>query len=177
MYTKILVAVDQSETGRLVFLRALEIARATQAELMLVHGLSSEEEGSPVPLPPPVDGSYWMPDTASAVNFDIWRESWERYESEGIDRLRQFAAMANEQNVATEFRQIVGIPGKVICNLARQWGANLIVIGNRGRSGLTELMLGSVSSYVMHRASCSVLVLRGDLQTQVESVEKTTAAV
>jgi len=177
MYTKILVALDKSEASRLVFQQALELAQGTQAELMLVHGLSSEEEGSPVPLPPPVDGSYWMPGAASAVDFDIWRESWERYESEGIDRLRQFAAMANEQNVATEFRQVVGSPGKVICNLARQWGANLIVIGNRGRSGLTELMLGSVSSYVVHRAPCSVLVLRGNRQTQVESAEQATAAV
>ena len=81
---------------------------------MLVHGLSSEEEGSPVPLPPPVDGSYWMPGAASAVDFDICAKAGNANESEGIDRLRQFAAMANEQNVATEFRQVVGSLGKVI---------------------------------------------------------------
>jgi nucleotide-binding universal stress UspA family protein len=177
MYTKILVALDQSEASGPVFQQALEIAQATQASLMLVHGLSSEEEGSPVSLPPLADGNYWMPGTTTEMNFDIWRESWERYEAEGIDRLRRFAAMANEQNVATEFRQIVGNPGKVICNLARQWGADLVVIGNRGRAGVAELVLGSVSSYVMHRAPCSVLVLRAVAQTQAEPAEQMTTAV
>jgi nucleotide-binding universal stress UspA family protein len=175
MYTKILVALDHSEASRQVFHQALELAQATGAGLMLVHGLSSEEEGSPVPLPPEVEGNYWMPGSSGEMNFDIWRESWERYESEGIDRLRHFAAKANEKNVPTEFRQMVGNPGKVICSMARQWGADLIVIGHRGRSGLTELMLGSVSSYVMHRAPCSVLVLKGEILTRSETVKEATA--
>jgi nucleotide-binding universal stress UspA family protein len=161
MYRKILVALDHSETSDYVFRQALDLARAAQAKMLLVHGLSSDEEGSPMPLPPATEGTYWMPGVGgNETNFDIWRDSWERYETEGLDRLRRFAATANEQNVSTEFRQVVGNPGKVICNLARQWEANLIVIGNRGRSGLAEFMLGSVSSYVMHRAPCSVLVLK-----------------
>jgi len=160
MYSKILAALDNSESSEWVFRQALELAQANQARLLLVHGLSGEEEGSPLPLPPTVDSTYWMPGADADISFDVWREQWEHYETEGLDRLRRFAAIANEQDISTEFRQIVGRPGKVICQLAQQWQADLIVVGHRGRSGWSELMQGSISNYVLHRASCSVLVLR-----------------
>jgi nucleotide-binding universal stress UspA family protein len=160
MYNKILVALDNSDASEAIFKQALELGQAMQAQLMLVHSLSSDEEGSPMPFPPEVEGTYWMPGADSEMTFDLWRETWERYETEGIERLRKFAAIANEANVPTEFRQMTGNPGKVICKIAQQWGADLIVMGHRGRSGLTELVLGSVSNYVMHRARCSVLIMK-----------------
>ncbi|MEO0350033.1 MAG: universal stress protein, partial [Cyanobacteria bacterium P01_A01_bin.15] len=45
-----------------------------------------------------------------------------------------------------------------------QWNADLIMMGRRGRSGFSELLLGSVSNYVMHHAPCSVLTVQGVLQ-------------
>ena len=177
MYNKILVALDNSETSHQVFRQALDLAQKTSAALMLVHGLSSEEEGSPLPLPPDVTGNYWMPGTGSEINFEVWRESWEHYETEGIERLQKFSAMANEMGVNAEFRQMTGNPGKVICRIAQQWQADLIVLGNRGRSGLSELVLGSVSNYVMHRATCSVLVLKGAALTGSAYFDEATAAV
>lgn len=42
----------------------------------------------------------------------------------------------------------------------RAAGAALVVVGRRGLSGLQEVVLGSVSSAVLHRAPCPVLVIR-----------------
>ncbi|MGQ9872468.1 universal stress protein [Leptodesmis sp.] len=39
-------------------------------------------------------------------------------------------------------------------------GADLILIGNRGHTGLKELFLGSASNYVLHHAPCSVLTVK-----------------
>lgn len=158
MYRKILAALDNSAVGDRIFEQALAMAQATQAELMLVHGLSGEEDGSPFPLPAGVEAMYWAPGTE--INLEQWRQEWERYETESLNRLRHFAAIANQAGVQTEFRQLLGIPAKSICKVAQQWGADLIILGNRGRSGITELLLGSVSNYVMHHAPCSVLVVK-----------------
>ncbi|RMG10302.1 MAG: universal stress protein, partial [Cyanobacteria bacterium J055] len=37
----------------------------------------------------------------------------------------------------------------------------LIIVGRRGRQGIEEAVLGSVSNYVVHHAPCSVLAIQG----------------
>ena len=53
-----------------------------------------------------------------------------------------------------------GHPAEEICKYADAQGIDLIVIGSRGRSAFTELLLGSVSSQVLHHATCPVTVVR-----------------
>ena len=58
-------------------------------------------------------------------------------------------------------RQIVwGHPAEAICSYAKDKHADMIVIGSRGRSAFTELLLGSVSSQVLHHAPCPVTVVK-----------------
>lgn len=73
--------------------------------------------------------------------------------------LRSLTESAIAAGVKTDFAQTSGSPGQAICNLDRTWGADLIVVGRWGRSGLNELLFGSVSNYVLHHAPCSVLVV------------------
>jgi nucleotide-binding universal stress UspA family protein len=40
--------------------------------------------------------------------------------------------------------------------------ADLLAVGTRGNGGFTEVLLGSVSQYLVHHANCPVLVVRGD---------------
>jgi len=47
-----------------------------------------------------------------------------------------------------------------IVDFARQWGADLIVIGSHGHKGWERLLLGSVAESVVRHATCSVLVVR-----------------
>ncbi|HEU4596523.1 MAG TPA: universal stress protein [Pyrinomonadaceae bacterium] len=55
---------------------------------------------------------------------------------------------------------IAGRPVKRILDEAREWGADLIVVGSRDRRGLKRLISGSVSEAVASRADCSVEVVR-----------------
>lgn len=160
MYRKILVALDNSPTSDALFDQALELAQATSGALLLVHSLSNQEESSPLPMSAQLDNIYWAPGTE--LDLEAWRLAWTRYENESLDRLRHHAAIANTAGVPTEFRQLIGNPATVICKAAQEWGADLILIGNRGRTGLSELVLGSVSNHVMHRATCSVLVMKAE---------------
>jgi nucleotide-binding universal stress UspA family protein len=92
-------------------------------------------------------------------DFNLYQERWEAFKKESSGMLNHFSAQANSAGVNTEFSQNVGSPGRVICELARVWQANLIFMGRRGRSGLTEILLGSVSNYVLHHAPCSVHIV------------------
>ncbi len=158
MYQKILVAIDNSAISNTVFEQALNLAKAMQSTMLLVHSLSGEDESSPIPLGHRLDSIYWAPGTE--INLETWKAEWQHYEAHSLEQLQQLAGEANAAGVHTEFRQLLGRPGKVICAVAQQWDADLIVMGSHGRSGLTEMMMGSVSNYVMHRASCTVLVLK-----------------
>lgn len=57
--------------------------------------------------------------------------------------------------------EIIGGPAKqVIVEEAGTWGADLIVMGSRGLGVWNRLLLGSVSSAVVHHAQCSVEIVR-----------------
>jgi len=55
---------------------------------------------------------------------------------------------------------IQGSPRQVIIDEAEKWGADLIVMGSRGLGAWNRLLLGSVSSAVVHHANCSVEIVR-----------------
>jgi nucleotide-binding universal stress UspA family protein len=156
MFKKILVALDNSAQRQIVFDKALELARQTHAQLMLVHVLSAYEEGSPgIPIRsyhayyPVLDDTTWK----------VYQRRWEAFEARGLEQLNRDIDLAQQVGVKAEFSQTTGDPPQVICNTAKAWSADLIIVGSHGRKGLGELLLGSVSNYVMHHAPCSVLVV------------------
>jgi len=163
MLKKILVALDRSEMGQQVFKQALALAKLTQANLLLLHVLSPEEEGSPY-LPMLSNVDYYP--GFSGRSFELYQKQWDNFKDEGVKLLQSLSAEANTAGISTEFTQILGNPGRTICKLAASWGADLVVIGRRGRSGLAELFLGSVSNYVMHHVSCSVYIVHYPISVQ-----------
>ncbi|MBE9076278.1 universal stress protein [Romeria aff. gracilis LEGE 07310] len=172
MYNRLLVALDQAETCELVFQKALSLAQPT-SQVMLLHVLSETDRG---PMMPHYPGLAYYP----IINESAWetyRKEWKQYEESGLNRLRSFTDRATAAGVKAEFTQLLGNPGRAICELAQTWNADLVIVGSRGRRGLKELFLGSVSSYVMHHATCSVLVVHDDaIAQQTESAEDLAAA-
>jgi nucleotide-binding universal stress UspA family protein len=57
-------------------------------------------------------------------------------------------------------RAVSGLAAVELINASRE--ADLIVVGSRGGGGFAKLMLGSVSSQVVHHAQCPVAVISGD---------------
>ncbi|MHC5725274.1 MAG: universal stress protein [Nostoc sp.] len=173
MFKKILVALDRSEIGQQVFQEALGLAKLTQASLMLLHVLSPEEEGSPyVPMLSNLD---YYPGLTSQ-SFELYQNQWDTFKNQGIQMLQSFYAQANTAGVTTELTQNIGNPGRIVCDLARNYDADLIVIGRRGRSGVMELFLGSVSNYVLHHAPCSVHVVHLSLTPKTDELLKQTTS-
>ncbi|MCX7593006.1 MAG: universal stress protein [Fischerella sp.] len=173
MFKKILVALDRSAMSKQVFERGLALAKMSGANLMLLHVLSMEEEGSPYV---PMFSSFDYYSGMSEQTLELYQQQLETWKNQSVEILQNLSAQANTAGVNTEFRQMFGSPGSIICDLARSWGADLIVVGRRGRSGLTELFLGSVSNYVLHHAPCSVHVVHLAVGTKEgETVKQTTS--
>lgn len=139
MFQRILVALDNSEIGQFVFEEALSLAQTNRACLMLLHILSDTEVGY-----------------AAIANLDEHLSLWEQYRQQGLKRLQLRQAIALKAGVSAETIQISGAAPAEICALAKSWKADLIVVGHRKLSRLQKLFEGSVSSYVMHYAPCSV---------------------
>ena len=59
---------------------------------------------------------------------------------------------------SAETRVLEGSPGRALCEFATEAGADVIVIGTRGRGGIKRALLGSVSDYVVRNAPCPVVV-------------------
>jgi nucleotide-binding universal stress UspA family protein len=53
-----------------------------------------------------------------------------------------------------------GSPGPTVVAFAREWDADLVIMGSHGRTGVARLLLGSVARHVLHHSSCSVVVVR-----------------
>lgn len=69
-------------------------------------------------------------------------------------------AVLADDSIEITIERCRGQPAREICRYAEREGVDLIVMGSRGRSQFGELLLGSVSSQVMHHAPCAVTIVR-----------------
>ena len=157
-FKKIFAAVDDSDLGHRVFSQALELAVGARAEMMLFHCVTVNTLGeTAVPIPVDLGMNVELMDQA----YQAQRLRLEREVKQASGLLQNYCDAAAKQGLQVEFDcKMDGDPGHCICESAQNWGADLIVVGRRGRTGFAEAFLGSVSNYVVHHASCSVFVIQ-----------------
>lgn len=68
--------------------------------------------------------------------------------------------MKAQPDLYITYEVMVGSPSHEILNCARNWPADMILLGSHGRDGLEKLLLGSVSHYVASHAPCSFCIVR-----------------
>ena len=141
---RVLYPSDFSPASRAAFPKALELARANRAELLLVHVLS--------PVPVPVVSEYISP----RVLDDLIRSARAAAQRR-LDALRARAKKAGVRAIALLAE---GTPFTQIAKAAKVKHADLVVMGTHGRSGLRKLFLGSVAERVVGTAPCPVLTVR-----------------
>ena len=100
---------------------------------------------------------------------ELWHDAGgdpERARQEIKDRSMELAERAaawlREQGLNAEAAVRDGEPGPAIVEEAKEWGADLIVVGSRDHTGLRRLLDGSVSRYVVDHAPCPVEVVHSD---------------
>ena len=146
MYQRILIPVDTSETSKLAMIEAEHFAHNKQAILRLAHVI------------------------------DLAQFSWGANEVADLAHLQQglreagqlilsnLATLLNTQHGIKAETTLIEIWGgslvKGIIDEANHWGADLIIMGTHGYSGLTHLLLGSVAEGVMRGTNIPILLVR-----------------
>lgn len=138
-YERVLAAVDLDEHSKLVLSRARAVAGVTSAKLKLVHVVEY------VPIEPM--GEALLP----AVNIE------EDLVAGARTRLKELAAKAGLEHA--EQHVVAGTIKSELLRLAREWPADLVVLGSRERHGLA-LIVNLTEDAVLHAAPCDVLAVR-----------------
>jgi nucleotide-binding universal stress UspA family protein len=74
--------------------------------------------------------------------------------------LEALAAGPRGRGLNVQTLVLEGVPYTCIVDYAKEWHADLIVMGTHGRTGLSHMLTGSVAERVVRLAPCSVLVTR-----------------
>lgn len=143
-FRRIVHPTDFSPASRPAFKAALGLAKASRAELLLVHVLP------PLPM---IEDAYIAPGT-----YEQFQRGYRATDQKQLDRLVRAAKVAGVR--ASGILLDFGVPAERITRLARSRHADVIVMGTHGRTGLTRALLGSVATRVVATATCPVLTVR-----------------
>ena len=159
MIRKIVVGLDSSDLSQNALQRAILLAQSYNAELKLVHVLVDSEPGAPQ-----FSGYFGGPiyPSISSTVVESYQTAWNQFVEHSQSLLNQQISETRQTGVDVSGVLLYGNPGAQLCEIARTWNADLVVVGSRGLSGISELLIGSVSNYVLHHALCSVLVIHGE---------------
>jgi universal stress protein A len=142
MKPKIMVPFDLSDTAERALAWAADLQRTTGGPpIHLVHAISSRPAGT------------------AEIGLDILlptEDEMKTIERDMVEKARRHEATAT----ATVLVGASGV-GDIILDAARNIGAELIVMGSHGRTGVKRLLLGSVAEHVLRHADCPVVTVRG----------------
>jgi nucleotide-binding universal stress UspA family protein len=137
-------ATDFSESSGAAFRLACSLARDYGARLVVLHV-----------QPPPV-GVYAMEPAFFPP---------EGQREEVLNELH--GVRPGDPAVRVQHRLVEGDPADEILEVAKESGADLIVLGTHGRRGLGRLLLGSVAEQVVRKAPCPVVTVKPSTRVEI----------
>ena len=145
MTRRILHPSDFSTASSAAFAKAIEMAKACRAELLILHVIN--------PIMPVAGEGYVSPRMYDelAASTRVWARK----------RLNALISRAKKAGVRAKGLLVEGVPHEQIVRIAKTKRADLVVMGTHGRSGLAKLFLGSVAGRVVTAAPRPVLTVRG----------------
>ena len=144
MLKRIAVGTDGSPTAAKAVDFAIDMAERYEAELVVASSYR------------PVSESRLRKEQEEAPA-DI---QWSINPTEDVDAtLREVEEQAKERGLKVTSEARMGEPADVLCDIAEEHGADVLVVGNRG---MKRRVLGSVPNSVTHKAPCSVMVVKTD---------------
>ena len=141
MFTKILVPVDGSDNSY----------KALEAALVL-----SEKLGSNISV---VNVMEQVPIT-HIESEKLLSELLEAYKKENQEILSKCSDIARQKGIAIKTVLLQGNPAPVILDYSKKENFDLVIMGSRGMGKFKELIIGSVSSKIVHHSPCAIMIIR-----------------
>jgi len=146
MYKRILVPTDGSETANKALVAALQIARDSGGRVRIIHVI---EEMAYLT-------GYEQYGGYSGELISAMRETGNKVLNDAM-AIAQAAGVEADNLLFDNFGERLG---EVVANTAKQWEADLIVVGTHGRRGIGRMLLGSGAEQILRLAPVPVLVIR-----------------
>lgn len=144
-YRSVVVGTDGSETAELAVRHAAALAGEAKARLVVVTAFVPD---------PHVDAP-----SATNVPEDLrWMLADRSQAEERARHGRELAKQAGAGEVVIQTSE--GDPSDAIIGAAKDFNADLIVVGSKGLTSAARLLIGSVASSVSHHAPCDVLIVQ-----------------
>jgi len=141
MYKVIVVGTDGSERAAVAVAHAFELAKMSGATLHAIQVVH------------PAVKAGFSDSSGGQLELDKMREHAEKSRE-------KLLAEAARRGVAAEVHDVPGDDvADTIVKAAENLGSDLIVVGNRGMSGVSRFVLGSVPNKVSHHCPCSLLIV------------------
>lgn len=148
MYKTIVVGTDFSDTAAKAVEQAKTLAGLFSAKLHIVTAYRPTSTMASSSL-----------EVMAYGGVELVQEAEGKLAEEIKARLARLSQDIQTSDVAVETHGSPGDPADMILDVAERSNADLIVVGNRGMSGVARFVLGSVSNKITHHAPCSVLVV------------------
>ena len=165
-FNHILLAFDGSATSVTALKTAEQLSKLSGAHLTVafVHDPSTETHIKPGVTPKDNPRLYYsstyvgtMPTTGEG----IYSETEDSHLQDNTpDQVISDAKLRLSNIVSADYEILAGKPADELTEYATEKGIDLIVMGNRGISGIKKLVTGSVSKKVLDEADCPVLVVK-----------------
>jgi nucleotide-binding universal stress UspA family protein len=152
MIKRILVPIDGSEPSIKALDYALDLAENLEVEVVILSVVR------PVTLPifPMEDNVAPIVTAQQSVRYaQKAKELYENVLKEGLKR-----AKSRKPNLKITGKLAEGRPGDKIIEIAEEEGFDLVVMGSRGLSGLSEVLLGSITNKVAHHSKTPLLIIK-----------------
>lgn len=145
-YERIMVAVDGSESSELALKDAIQLTKDLSATLKVIYV---------------VDQNIVQFSDSAEVDY-----IWEAYKKEADEYLQKKNQLIKKKGISFEtslvtLKTFEGRLAEKILKEAKDWNADLLVIGTHGHNGVSRFFLGSVAEKLIRLAILPILLVRG----------------
>jgi len=150
MYSKVLVPVDGSYASNLALMEAIKLAKSMGSKLLLLHVIDE------FVMDPVYGGTTYYPQLVESL-----RELGKKTLQDAEAVVRKHALEPASLLIETMGHRVA----QLVVEKAREWPADLIVMGTHGRRGIARLAMGSDAEMVLRTAPVPVLLIRGQAES------------